>query len=602
MSFTHSSRALALILVATAAFTQAHAASLPEIEAMLPQSLESFKQLTASDLHHLLDVRDAKGNSIYHHTITRAQAEQIGEWSQLDPVNDKVQGTSTQKIYDQLKVSPTDNEVIVAVIDSGVDINHEDLQGHIWTNPNLAQDAKAGFPGALHGWNFLGNKSDLNKNVGGTTLELTRELAKMQAKKASGTLTDANQKYLDALQSEYDEKLAGTTKELKDLKDIDNFRVALESDGLPKHANLATLMAFQPKATGSISVESLTAARDEFVAIFENDPDQIRSTDDLVDALNETQTSFDYNYDLTANSSDIIGDDPNDIEVITPKNAAKTAYGNANVIGPNPFHGTHVSGIIAALRNNNLGVNGQALNVKIMPIRAVPDGDERDKDIGNAIRFAVDHGAKIINMSFGKEYSPNKDYVDQAMLYAAQHNVLLVHAGGNDGKNTENATNNFPNKIVKATREAISTWIEIGASNQTNDETLIASFSNYGKTSVDVFAPGVNILSCVPGKDDNGNTIENKYAFEEGTSMASPEVAGVAALLLELYPNATANQLKRAILASTNQYPGLNVNITGPADALGNATTKSVLFSSLSATGGTVNAFAAATWLSQNQK
>jgi subtilisin family serine protease len=251
-------------------------------------------------------------------------------------------------------------------------------------------------------------------------------------------------------------------------------------------------------------------------------------------------------------------------------------YGNPDVMASTPFHGTHVAGIIGAVRNNGKGVDGVADNVRIMMIRAVPDGDEHDKDIALAIRYAADNGAKVVNMSFGKDFSPQKKWVDEAVKYAESKGVLLVHAAGNDAKNIDTA-DNFPNAIMKSTNKKASNWITVGASGDPKAGGLTASFSNYGKNQVDVFAPGVKIYSSVPG----GNT----YAMAQGTSMACPVVAGTAAFLLEYFPYLTPQQLKYCLEKSA-QAPDIKVRKPG--------TDEMVALSDISESGGIINAYEAA--------
>ena len=265
---------------------------------------------------------------------------------------------------------------------------------------------------------------------------------------------------------------------------------------------------------------------------------------------------------------DIVGDNENDI--------TDTLYGNNDVMASTPFHGTHVSGIIAAARNNNIGMDGIADNVKIMMVRAVPDGDEHDKDISVAIRYAVDNGAKVINMSFGKEFSPGKKWVDSAVRYAASKGVLLVHAAGNDGKDIDSA-DNFPNAILRTTATEAKNWITVGASGDEKAGGITASFSNYGKEQVDVFAPGVKIYSTIPG----GNT----YGNAQGTSMASPVVAGTAAFLMEYFPDLTAEQIKYCIEKSA-WHPAEKVNKPGSDET--------VDLADISKSGGVINAYEAA--------
>jgi subtilisin family serine protease len=242
-------------------------------------------------------------------------------------------------------------------------------------------------------------------------------------------------------------------------------------------------------------------------------------------------------------------------------------------MGPDASHGTHVAGIIGAIRGNGIGMNGIATNVRLMTIRTVPDGDERDKDVANAIRYAVDHGAHVINRSFGKSYSPQKDLVDAAIRYADERGVLMIHAAGNDGEDLETA-GNYPTRDYAGGGQAAN-WIEVGASNWKVDS-LAAPFSNYGQTKVDVFAPGVDVLSTVPG---------DEYKREDGTSMAAPVVTGVAALLMAYFPNLTAADVKRILLESSIKYGDRVVSQPG--------TGVPVRFGTLSVTGGVVNAYAA---------
>ena len=209
-----------------------------------------------------------------------------------------------------------------------------------------------------------------------------------------------------------------------------------------------------------------------------------------------------------------------------------------------------------------------------MTIRAVPDGDEHDKDIALAIRYAVDNGAQIINMSFGKSFSPEKKWVDEAVAYVASKDVLLVHAAGNDGRNLDTSYNYPTSKFLDDKRA--TNWITVGASGDPAAGGVTAGFSNYGKEEVDVFAPGVKIYSTVPG----GNT----YQFLQGTSMASPVVAGLAALLLEYFPTLSARQIKDVIERSSVPFTD-SVRTPG--------TGKLTTLNNLSKTGGLVNAYEA---------
>jgi subtilisin family serine protease len=262
---------------------------------------------------------------------------------------------------------------------------------------------------------------------------------------------------------------------------------------------------------------------------------------------------------------EIVKDNENDIN--------DRYYGNNDVMTGTPSHGTHCSGIIAAARNNGIGMNGVADNVRIMMVRAVPDGDEHDKDIANAIRYAVDNGAQVISMSFGKDFSPHKDWVDNAVKYAQSKNVLLVHAAGNDAKDIDTAYN-FPNPVFVDNSGRAKDFITVGASGDATNGGFTASFSNYGKKEVDVFAPGVNIYSTLPGG--------NKYGDFSGTSMAAPVVAGIAALVLEYFPDLSAEQLKYVIENSVTPMKD-KVKLPG--------TDEMVNLSDICKSGGEVNAY-----------
>jgi len=289
------------------------------------------------------------------------------------------------------------------------------------------------------------------------------------------------------------------------------------------------------------------------------------------------RNQVEFGYNLNFDARVIIGDNI--------KNLAEIGYGNNDVVGlgTDNFHGTHVAGIIAAKRNNNIGIDGIAENVKIMVLRAVPDGDEYDKDVANAIRYAVNNGARIINMSFGKAYSPNKAYVDSAIKYAQEKEVLLIHAAGNAGVNIDEELN-FPTKRISK-NETATNWLEVGASNWGKEDQLAANFSNYSGKTVDIFAPGVEIFSTAPN---------NTYKTSDGTSMASPVAAGVAALVWSYYPHLSVVDLKDILLQSSRKFDGLMVVKPGTTD-------KMVNFSKLSISGGIINA-AEAVKLAESRK
>ena len=488
-------------------------------------------------------------------------------WFNLDPKQNEVPGVSTEKTYKMLKNKPA-KKVVVAVIDSGVDIEHEDLQGKIWTNSdeiagNGKDDDNNGYVDDLHGWNFIGGAD--GQNVERDTYELTREYArlkKLHDGKDSTSLSKEDRAYYQQVKDAFETKLAQTQQEYAQFQ---YFYSSFQRSNKLLEAYL-DVEEITPDTLAAVeSPDQIVMAAKGFMENAFNlglDEKGLKEADDYYSA------GLDYGYNLEFDPRNIVGDNYTDIN--------ERYYGNNDVTGPDALHGTHVAGIIAANRHNSLGIEGIADSVVIMSIRAVPDGDERDKDIANAIYYAVDNGADIINMSFGKSYSPYKEAVDKAVEYAEDHNVLIVHAAGNSAEDIDIASN-YPNRAFKDSKQQADNWIEVGASSWKGPGEFVAAFSNYGKRSVDVFAPGVDIYSTTP---------DQTYQSLSGTSMASPVTAGVAALLKSYYPHLTAEQLKDIILKSAVKKGKLEVNKPGAPGQ----TTK---FSDLSNTGGVVNAYEA---------
>lgn len=469
---------------------------------------------------------------------------EIKAWPHMDINKDSVPGMSLAKAYEFLN-GKKGQTVIVGVIDSGIDIEHEDLKDVVWTNKdeianNGKDDDNNGYVDDVHGWNFLGGKKDTSNPE---QLEMTRMLKKFKS------------------------KFEGKTAETVDAKDADDFKLyeKLTKDVEKEHANAYnsvlqyqaykniigathdTIQKISGKKVYNLNDVNLVNLANQELLQGKQVIMRILSSGETVDnALEDLQGGIDYyngqakyNYNVDF-SGRVAGDNPYDYNDKT--------YGNAYVIGSkdDESHGTHVSGIIAAKRNNGIGMNGVAHNVEIMAVRAVPDGDEYDKDVALAIRYAVDNGAKVINMSFGKAYSPNSEWVFDAIKYAADKDVLLVHAAGNDNADND-TTDNFPNDAKDKINEIADNVITVGAMTRHYNEKLPASFSNYGKKNVDVFAPGLEIYSTYP---------KNTYKSIQGTSMASPEVAGVAALVRSYYPSLTASQVKHIIMDSGIPFNG----------------------------------------------
>lgn len=502
-----------------------------------------------------------------------AQDKAPKNWFNLDASQDKVQGVSTEKSYRELLKGKPSQTVVVAIIDSGVDIYHEDLKEKVWVNKgeipnNGIDDDKNGYIDDVNGWNFIGGKD--GKNVIHDTFEATRVYKAFKDKfdgKQAADISPADKQdfeiYLKAKKSHEEKRQdylsykEGWTENYMVVKSVNRLMKAyLDSD------TLTIEMLNEVKSKD----EKINYAKQVAIKVIEGGLSEAM----ILENLEEINNTLEYGLSLDYDPRGIVGDNYS--------NKTEKGYGNADVKGPDAKHGTHVAGIVAAKRGNGIGMDGVAENVQIMSIRAVPDGDERDKDVANAIRYAVDNGAKIINMSFGKSLSPDKAVVDDAIRYAEQKGVLLVHAAGNDHKNVD-TEENYPRKEVADKRTAALTWLEIGALSWKSGEDAVATFSNYGKKSVDIFSPGVDIYSTTPNQ---------KYEDLDGTSMAAPVVSGVAALLLSYFPHLTAVQLRDIIIKSSVKMPKAKVKKPGAeeGDSL-------VEFGELSATGGVVNAFEA---------
>ncbi|WP_276502219.1 S8 family peptidase [Terrimonas pollutisoli] len=498
-------------------------------------------------------------------------------WHLLDQKKDGYYGISIDKAYEfvkskNLKSSP----VIVAVIDSGVDTLHEDLKSILWKNPkeipgNGIDDDNNGYVDDIYGWNFLGGRD--GRNVEKDSYEAARVYHRLKSKweekdAASGTLSvDDTKEYKMWLKAKFDVvgdinpfEVIQVKRMYKDLKLGDSI---IRKDLSKEEYNCKDLSSYTPLSDKAKKVKTILSS-----ICKGNDSDDI-SNQMILDELEADINKFEA-VDRAPKDyrNEIVKDNYNDIN--------DRFYGNSNVmVSKNAaLHGTHVSGIIGAIRNNGVGMDGIADNVRIMTVRAVPDGDEHDKDIALAIRYAADNGAKVINMSFGKGFSPEKKWVDDAVKYAEGKGVLLIHAAGNSHQNLD-STENYPTVVFEDGKRA-SNWITVGASGDPKAGGLTASFSNYGKKEVDVFAPGVKIYSTVPG----GNTYQNL----QGTSMASPVVAGLAAFILQYYPKLSPEQVK-AVIEKSAQNPGVKVKDPG--------TGEEVDLSDLSKTGGVINAYEA---------
>ncbi|HUQ81883.1 MAG TPA: S8 family peptidase [Gemmatimonadaceae bacterium] len=489
------------------------------------------------------------------------------DWQLLDATSDRVVGVSARRAERELLAGKQPKRtVVVAVIDGGIDTAHVGLKANLWSNPkeiagNGKDDDNNGYADDVRGWNFIGGK---NGDVQYDALELTRLYARCtkQAPGSAAKLPVPDAATCKRASDEFEKQKAETQQLAQQVEQIsvvmtranDIMRRALGTDSLTK----AKVAAYSPTSSETQQAKMMWLKL----------ADAGITPEELNKAKEEVESKTKYGLNPQYDPRTIVGDDYS--------NTAERKYGNADVMGPDARHGTHVSGIIGGVRGTTGGIDGIATNVKLMMIRTVPDGDERDKDIANAIRYAVDNGANIVNMSFGKGFSPEKGAVDEAVKYADSKGVLLVHAAGNDGENLAEKPS-FPTPAYTGGGKP-NNWLEVGASSWKGLDSLAASFSNYGKAQVDIFAPGVDILSTVPG---------GGYERESGTSMAAPVVSGVAAMLMSYFPTLSAADVKRILIDSSTRYADQKVVRPGAQNG------EQVPFGSLSITGGVVNAYAA---------
>lgn len=454
--------------------------------------------------------------------ITDLTEKQKKNWGHLDLVSDTIPGMSVDKAYRDIIGTKKGQKVIVAVLDSGVDLKHEDLDGVLWTNkgekPGDGKDNdNNGYIDDIHGYNFLGES--YNEQL---------EAARIVKLKLGDTAMQAKAK--TKVDAEYGKAVQNKQQYEQILQSVKNADAAVKKELGKDSYTKEDLATIKPKDE---AMQQNVAMLTQMFTFADTIPDVY---EELEGGITYFSDQANYNYNVSFDGRKVVGDNPYDI--------TDTKYGNGNPQSRSKeeSHGTHVAGIIAAERNNGKGANGVANNVAIMSVRAVPNGDEYDKDIALGIRYAVDNGAKIINGSFGKSFSPKAEWVYEAIKYAAEKDVLFIHAAGNDGANLDEPDEpSFPNDQVNNGPEIADNVITVGALNPKYGGELLAEYSNYGKVNVDVFAPGTDIYSTYPN---------NTYEYSPGTSMAAPAVAGIAALIRSQYPKLTAPQVKKIILES----------------------------------------------------
>ncbi len=517
-------------------------------------------------------------------------------------IDDGIYGVNTEKAYEFLKTTGRSSKtVIVGILDSGVDAEHEDLKDVMWVNQseiagNGIDDDQNGFVDDIYGWNFIGNAD--GTNVNGDNLEITRLYAQhrskfeglkerkiernikkypeefkiySEGKKLIEENTLKNKSKISELKAQreqyavYESQFTTAFNNVKELLKTDSItadglKSFLAENTIENQRTYAVLgMLYEAAEKAPEKAISLNEVQKGFYDLLQMD---LKNISEYIQYL-ESKVEYHYNPDL--NTREIIGDDYD--------NKRESNYGNNDVEGPDAGHGTHVAGLVAATRNNGIGINGIADNVQIMAVRLVPDGDERDKDVANGIIYAANNGAKILNMSFGKRYSPYKSVVDNAVRYAEKKGVLLIHAAGNNGEDL-NLQPHYPNNVTS--NDTIATnWITVGASTP-HKEHLAANFSNFGSKTVDLFSPGTEIYSTVP---------DDQYKSFQGTSMATPIASGVAALVWSYYPELTAYELRNILLKSVNVYEGIVATPTEKDKKTPQP------FTNLSTTGGVIDAY-----------
>ncbi|MFT3794700.1 S8 family serine peptidase [Flavobacterium sp.] len=486
----------------------------------------------------------------------KTNPETLQFWYAKDPVTDGIPGISLEKLYQKKKVPKTANTIIVAVLDTPIDLNHEDLQGQLWVNTkeipdNQLDDDHNGYTDDVNGWNFTGKKQ--GGSVGWGNLEYVRLVRKWEPYFKDRDTTQLSQQ--DRYHFKEYQRANASLNYYR--KFYQNWGKSLQFsiDIFPSCKD--SLRKIFPDENYTLkdldSVYALYKTNDKTYWQRRDDKDRDRgamidymrdfvesgekNVAEIIRKKAEIDSILQKNTNLAYNERDLIGDNPNILE---------KGYGNNQVsAGQNQKHGTEVAGIIAANRSNNSGIKGFSNQIRIMPLALLISGDEYDKDIAMAIYYAVDHGAKIINMSFGKEFSLEQQWVTEAIQYAQQKNVLIVHVAGNTRMDIDKNPY-FPSDYSYQTHtEVASNFITVGASTHTPDVALVHATSGYGQNNVDLFAPGAQIFTTVPG---------NQYQSDSGTSLAAPMVSGAAALIWLHYPGLTVQQVKQILLDSGTAY------------------------------------------------
>ena len=484
-------------------------------------------------------------------------------WQWKDLTIDAIHGISlanAQQVLNVLPAAPV--PIIIAVIDGGIDTNHKDIKTILWLNEkeipnNNIDDDQNGYIDDVHGWNFLGGKNGQNinklpsekarvyhafkslyenKNID------TNSLTRTEKKQYQNWLAAANQIDFTA------EERANLQYVRMSRNVLTRVTTTLYKEILDSNFNVEKLEAYQPFGRIGLEAKIVYLKTVNVLGI-----DKAMGAKEILADLNEYVESK----EKMENEKEQVPA-PIRAQIIKDNyfDFSDRYYGNSDIMGPSSKHGTHVAGL----------ASNQSNHIRIMGIRAVPDGDEYDKDIALGIRYAVDNGAKIINMSFGKSFSPEQAWVDSAIRYAAAKDVLLIHSAGNEKYDLNNKAV-YPNPYSDIFNDTANNLITVAASSDPIiSGGLITDFSNYGNKIVDLMSPGDKIYSTTPN---------NSYGNLSGTSMAAPIVSHVAALIRYYFPKLTASEVKQILMKSC----------WTPQDA----TTKATLLS-ICKTGGIVNA------------
>jgi subtilisin family serine protease len=469
-------------------------------------------------------------------------------WHWKDLEKDGVHGVSlfkAQQLLVDLKLKPT--PIIIAVLDGGIDTTHPQIKPILWRNPkeipgNALDDDKNGYVDDLHGWNFLGNAAGENINKASDEKSRVYHRYKNEFKqdKLDSTSWDLTKKQAYKIWQQAAAEIVFTDEDVDNLSFIKMARNAVVKMGVIlireiEDSNFTTeqLETYQPigKLTADTKISYLRTMQALGI-------DRLAGHHSIVEDLNEYISGKEQ-------SAVSIDTPPEDLRKKITKdqydNFNDQYYGNNDITGPNAKHGTHVAGLAAGIVDTNFNKSNFNNPIQIMGLRVVPDGDEYDKDVALGIRYAVNNGAKIINMSFGKSYSPEQPWVDSAIRYAASKDVLIIHSAGNESYDL-NSKSVYPSPYSNVFKDRANNMMTVGASNDpVIAESILTDFSNFGNQVVDLLSPGNKIYSSLPNQ---------QYGFLNGTSMSAPVLSHIAALVRAYFPKLSATQVKAILLQS----------------------------------------------------